>query len=247
MSRSTFTWPPAARARSHSASAWSSARSKRCGRMPYRRGASSPSRGRRSVSRLSISGRTSSSGCPVTAATTALAGGRERAPEAERQPPDAHRLRDPLDHAAVGHHVRARRRRATARPHPAPAGSGRGTRSRRARRSAGCGCRASAATAARATAPRGERECESSTTPRRSRWTRAGRWSRGRRTSRISSTSSLDLRCGETRVLGGHDAAEVDDPLDPGARGRLAEALRHPAVAAGEVAVGRRPPSSGSR
>src|SRR5215207_255534 len=66
---------PSRSARSHSARAWSSARSKRCGWMPYRRGASSGSRGSRSVSRLSISGRTSSSGCPVTAATTALAGG----------------------------------------------------------------------------------------------------------------------------------------------------------------------------
>src|SRR6185436_13721303 len=66
---------PSGSVRSHSPSAWSRARSKLCGRMPYRRGTSSGSRGSRSVSRLSISGRTSSSGWPVTAATTALAGG----------------------------------------------------------------------------------------------------------------------------------------------------------------------------
>ena len=43
--------------------------------MPYMPRASAASRGSRSCSRLSISGRTSSSGCSVTALTTALAGG----------------------------------------------------------------------------------------------------------------------------------------------------------------------------
>src|SRR4051812_36847361 len=60
---------------SHSASACSTARSNERGAMPYSCGASSGSRGSMSDSRLSMSGRTSSSGCSVIAATRALAGG----------------------------------------------------------------------------------------------------------------------------------------------------------------------------
>ena len=76
------------------------------GRMPYRRGASAGSRGSRSDSRLSISGRTSSSGWPVTAATTAAAGGVSEAPRPSgvRPTPIASAIRSII--SRVGEHVR---------------------------------------------------------------------------------------------------------------------------------------------
>ena len=228
---------PSGSARSHSASAWSTARSKRVGpdAVQARRlvgvarqqvGLEALHQRAHQLERLAGHGR-----------DHGARGRGERSLEAERQPPDAHRLRDPLDHAAVGHHVGPGRRRATGPPHPAPAESGRGTRPRRARRSAGCDCRASEVTAAPAAAPPGERECESSTTTAPITMDARSAVEPGTADRRISSTSRRERRCGDGAACSGTMPPRYTIRSTPARAAASPNALRHPTVAAGEVAV----------
>ena len=228
---------PSGSSDSHSASAWSTARSKRRGRMPYMRG------GLVRIARQDVGLEALHQRAHQLERLAGHGGhhGARRRGEGGRQPqrhaPHADRRPRSPRPAPRRSARRGRRCRASARPRPAPRGCARGTRSRRARRSAGCGSRASAAGAARGGARPAARAAGTRTSPAPITIDARSAVEPAPRRAGCSSTSSREPRCARGARPAGAMPPRYTMRSTPAAAAASANVVGRAPVARREVAA----------